>query len=58
MEVVCNPMSATPRVLCHGRKEAEKLEEILTRIKKGTPLDDFTRMGAVVYVHFKGERNG
>ena len=48
-------MSGTPRFQCHGRGEAEKLEEILGRIKKGEAVKSFTRMGSVVYVHFGGD---
>ena len=43
-------MEPTPKIQCHGRKEAKKLEEILFRIKTGTVIKKVTQMGAIVYI--------
>ena len=47
-------MSATPRIQCHGKAEAKKLEEILTQIKNGTIINQIIQSGSVVYVHLQG----
>jgi hypothetical protein len=47
--------SGTPRIQCHGRSEAEKLEEILNRIKNGAKFDGVVRTGSIVYVHLDGQ---
>ena len=47
-------VSGTPRVQCHGKIEAKKLEEILTQIKSGALIDRIIQSGSVVYVHLKG----
>lgn len=47
--------SGTPRIQCHGRCEAEKLEEILNRIKNGAKFDGAVRSGSVVYIHLDGQ---
>ena len=46
--------SATPRVLCHGKAEAKKLEEILKQIKNGAIIKNIIQSGSVVYVDFQG----
>lgn len=46
-------MEATPRIQCHGKAEAKKLEEILFRIKTGTIIKKVTQMGSIVYIDLK-----
>lgn len=48
----------TPRVQCHTRKDAEKLEQILQKVKQGDSITDINRMGAVVYIHMVDEKIG
>ena len=48
----------TPKILCHGRKEAERLEQILQKIKQGDPIKQIIRVGSVVYVHLEDENIG
>lgn len=43
-------MEPTPKIQCHGKAEAKKLEEILFRIKTGTVIKKVTQMGAIVYI--------
>ena len=43
-------MERTPRIQCHGKAEAKKLEEILFRIKTGTVIKKVTQMGSLVYI--------
>ncbi len=57
-ETVQTEYPPTPRVLCHGRKEAEKLERILEKIKQGNPITSITRIGSTVYVHLEDENIG
>lgn len=47
---------ATPKVLCHGRKESEMLEKILVSIQNGNKIKDVTRIGSEVFVHLMDER--
>ena len=47
-------MSATPRVLCHGKAEAKHLEDILKQIKNGAIIDKIIQSGSIVYVQFQG----
>jgi len=48
----------TPRVQCHTRKDAEKLEKILQKIKQGDAITEIARMGTVVYIHMVDEKLG
>ena len=54
---ICETKSVpTPRVQCSTRKDAEKLEQILQKIKQGDAITGITRMGTVVYVHLVDEK--
>ena len=57
-ETVQAEYSPTPKVLCHGRKEAERLERILEKIRQGDPITQIIRMGSIVYVHLEDENIG
>ena len=46
----------TPRVQCSTRKEAERLEQILQKIKQGDAITEVIRVGTVVYVHMVDEK--
>lgn len=46
-------MEPTPKIKCHGKAEAKKLEDILFRIKTGTIIKKVTQMGSIVYVDLK-----
>lgn len=46
-------MEPTPKIQCHGKVEAKKLEEILFRIKTGAVIRKVTQVGAIVYIDLK-----
>jgi len=55
--VVCEQENApTPRVQCSTRKEAERLEKILQKIKQGNAITEIIRMGTVIYIHMVDEK--
>ena len=56
---ICEAKSVpTPRVQCSTRKDAEKLELLLQKIKQGDAITEVVRMGTVIYVHLVDERIG
>ena len=46
----------TPRVQCSTRKDAEKLEQILQKIKQGDAITEIIKSGTVVYIHMVEEK--
>ena len=46
----------TPRIQCSTRKDAEKTEQILQKIKQGDAITEIIRMGTTVYVHLVDEK--
>jgi len=48
----------TPRVQCHTRKDAEKLEKILQKIRQGNSITEIIREGSVIYIHMVDEKLG
>jgi len=46
----------TLRVQCSTRKDSEKLEQILQKIKQGDAITEIIRMGTIVYVHMVDEK--
>jgi len=57
--VICETESVqTPRIQCHTRKDAEKLEKLLQKVKQGDSITDISRMGAVIYIHMVDEEIG
>jgi len=48
----------TPCVQCRTRKDADKLEQILQKIKQGDSITGVIKMGSVVYVHLVDEKIG
>ena len=48
----------TPRVQCHTRKDAEKLEQILEKISHGDSITQVVRSGSVIFIHLVDENIG
>jgi len=46
----------TPRVQCSTRKEAERLERILQKIKQGDAITEIIRMGTTIYIHMVDDK--
>ena len=60
MSVTCEETqnAPTPRIQCHGKAEAEKLERLLEKVRRGNPIKQIIRFGSVVYVHLEDENIG